>query len=90
MNAKKAKQLRRLLRDEMPMTVGRPLPIMRAERDKVTHRILWTPAGVEFKKRPVNHYRNAKKLYAGSVSKAIRAARRQAYLMTTLGVYKVA
>lgn len=88
MNAKKSKALRRECLGIPVMKQEVPYPIYEWIRNQITKRLELKQIGNKMVKIRVSHYRNAKKLFKGSVPRAVRAAIRQAEVMESIGVYK--
>ncbi len=90
MNQKKAKHLRRECKGIPLMTQIIPtedvISVMKNKKTGEVKRVKRTP--LDGIRQRVNHYRNAKKRFKGSVQKAVRAAIRHAEVMESIGVYK--
>lgn len=90
MNQKKAKALRRECIDipkmKQRILTGRLFRVFRNKKTGQIIRVLNKP--IPSYEAAVNHYRNAKKLYRGSIKPAVRAAIRHAGVMESIGVYK--
>ncbi len=90
MNAKKSKALRRECTGIPVMTQIIPnVDVVRVFKNKKTGEVKRSKrVPLDGIRQRVNHYRNEKKLFKGSVPRAVRAAIRHAEVMESIGVYK--
>lgn len=90
MNQKKAKALRRecqgMPRMEQSILTGRIFRVFRHRKTGQIKRMRVQPTPCYY--AAVNHYRNAKKAYRGSIDGAVRAAARKADMCEALGIYR--